>query len=228
MTSPPDPPPAVAPTAPPALRDRAVQLAAQWVHDCRRVDMQALAAELGVSRVTLFRHVGGRDALLGAALWQLTERTLRAAERRWERCPDDGSRCAGTMRRFNALVTQAPGLRRLLDDEPAVAVRVLTDPQGAVQPGVVAFFEGQLRRDAQERALPLLVDPATLAFALVRLGEAFLYADVLAARTPDVDAADRLQRVLVEGAASAQASRRGTHGPDVAHTRRSAYGPPLL
>jgi hypothetical protein len=45
-----------------------------------------------------------------------------------------------------------------------------------------------------------IADPADLAFALVRLGESFLYADVLAARQPDADAANRIQRALVEGA----------------------------
>jgi len=34
---------------------------------------------------------------------------------------------------------------------------------------------------------------------LVRLGESFLYADVLAARKPDVATADRLQQALIEG-----------------------------
>jgi hypothetical protein len=33
--------------------------------------------------------------------------------------------------------------------------------------------------------------------ALVRLGESFLYADVLAARKPDVATADRLQQAVV-------------------------------
>ena len=35
-------------------------------------------------------------------------------------------------------------------------------------------------------------------YALVRLGESFLYADVLAARTPDVATAERLQQALVQ------------------------------
>ena len=35
--------------------------------------------------------------------------------------------------------------------------------------------------------------------ALVRLGESFLYADVLAARKPDVATANRLQQAIIEG-----------------------------
>ena len=177
-----------------------VALAARWVHDGRRLDMQGLADDLGVSRQTLFRQVGNREELLSQALWRLTERTLAAAAARWEAERGVGELHApGTGRHFNALVSESKGLRRLLDDEPALAIRLLTDPRGRVQTGVVAFVEALLRRDAAEFGLVTLIEPDALAYALVRLGESFLYADVLAARKPDVDTANRLQQALVEG-----------------------------
>ncbi len=43
------------------------------------------------------------------------------------------------------------GLRRLLGDEPALFMRVLTDPRGRVQSGIVTLNEGLLRRDMAER-----------------------------------------------------------------------------
>ena len=162
--------------------------------------MQGMADELGLSRVTLHRQTGGREALLGEALWLLTEQLLHVAAARWERERAAGElRCPGTGRHVNALVSQAPALRRLLDDEPALAIRVLTDPRGRVQTGVVAFAEALLRRDMEEFDLDPLIEPDALAYALVRLGESFLYADVLAARQPDVQTADRLQSALIEG-----------------------------
>jgi len=158
--------------------------------------MQGLADELGLSRVTLHRQTGGREALLGAALWLLTEQLLHVAAARWERVrPASELHGPGTGRHVNALVSQAPALRRLLDDEPALAIRVLTDPRGRVQTGVVAFVEALLRRDVEEFGLEPLIEP----HALVRLGESFLYADVVAARQPDVEMANRLQQALVEG-----------------------------
>lgn len=181
------------------LAERAHALAAQWIREGRRVDMQGLAGELGVSRVTLFRHAGGREAVLGAALWLLTRATLDAAERAWDRGPAEGWRSAGVIALFNARVSAAAGLRRLLDEEPTVTIRVLTHPRGPVQPGVVAAIAALLERDRDSGGLRLLVDPEDLAFALVRIGESFLYADVLANRTPDVETADRLQRALIEG-----------------------------
>ena len=161
--------------------------------------MQGLADELGVSRVTLFRQAGSREELLSKALWVLTEATLMAAARRWEAERPEGSlRSPGTGRHFNAIVSRAQGLRRLLDDEPALTIRVLTDPRGRVQTGVVAFMEAMLRRDVAEFGLVPLIEPGALAYALVRLGESFIYADVLAARQPDVATADRLQQALIE------------------------------
>jgi len=179
---------------------RIVAVAARWIQDGRRLDMQGLADELGISRVTLFRRVGSREALLGKALWMLTECTLETAAARWEaERPEGELHTPGTGRHLNAIVSQSTGLRRLLDDEPALTIRVLTDPRGRVQTGIVAFVEELLRRDIEEFGLVTLIEPDALAYALVKLGESFLYADVLAARKPDVETANRLQRALVEG-----------------------------
>jgi AcrR family transcriptional regulator len=182
-------------------RDRFVALAARWVREGRRLDMQGLADELGVSRATLFRRAGGREELLSKALWALAERTLATAAAQWaaER-PAGELHTPGTGRRINAIVSESKGLRQLLDDEPALALRVLTNPQGRVQSGIVVFVEDLLRRDMAEFGLVPVAEPGALAYALVRLGESFLYADVLADRKPDVDTANRLQQALVEGA----------------------------
>jgi AcrR family transcriptional regulator len=179
---------------------RTVATAARWIQDGRRLDMQGLADELGISRVTLFRRVGSREALLSKALWMLTQCTLETAAAQWEaERPDGELHTPGTGRHINAIVSQSKGLRRLLDDEPALAMRVLTDPRGPVQTGIVAFVAELLRRDIEEFGLVTLVEPDALAYALVRLGESFLYADVLAGRKPDVETANRLQQALIEG-----------------------------
>jgi hypothetical protein len=41
-----------------------------------RVDMSAMAAELDVNRVTLYRWIGSRETLLVDIVWDLAERTL--------------------------------------------------------------------------------------------------------------------------------------------------------
>src|SRR5690349_23636485 len=83
---------------------RIVSTAARWIYEGRRVDMQGLADELGVSRVTLFRRVGSREELISQALWRLTERMLEIAVERWEaERPDGELHTPGTIRHINAM-----------------------------------------------------------------------------------------------------------------------------
>lgn len=165
--------------------------------ECRRVDMGELARTLGISRATLWRRIGSRDRLLGALLWYRARLGVAAAH---AAC----GACAGVervlfmndflMRRFNE---QAP-LRRLLEEEPEIALRVLTSKHGPVQPGLTAV-QRRLLEEEQELGLVLAMPADTLAFAIVRLGESFLYSDVIADHEPDIEGALKLVRSMVLG-----------------------------
>src|SRR3712207_5482751 len=153
--------------------------------DCRRLDMGQLATQLGMSRATLWRKVGSRDRLLGEVLWYrvrlgIAEAFVAAGDRTGiERVLYLNEHL---MRRFNG---QQP-LRRLLDAEPEIALRILTSKDGPVQPGVM-LAQQRLLEDEQRRGLVLAVPASTLAFAICRMTESFLYADVIADHEPDVD-----------------------------------------
>src|SRR5438270_295397 len=54
----------------------AFKLARRRFLAAERVDMTALADELGVNRVTLYRWVGSREQLLVEVIWSLATRTL--------------------------------------------------------------------------------------------------------------------------------------------------------
>lgn len=177
-----------------------LSVAARWINDGRRLDMQVLADELGISRATLFRHVGGREELLGKALALLAQHMLNAAATRADmQRPDDELRSLEFGRQMNDIVIHATGLRTLLDNEPGPTLRALTDPRGPVQPMVVAFVAALLRQDIADTGAATTIEPDALAYALVRMGESFLYADVLADRQPDVETANRLQQALLRG-----------------------------
>ncbi|HEU5265580.1 MAG TPA: hypothetical protein VFU35_02725, partial [Jatrophihabitans sp.] len=68
---------AVAAARPDALS--AFKIARRWFLDGRRLEMQELAAELGVNRATLFRWVGSRDELLAEVIWSVCQPTLATA-----------------------------------------------------------------------------------------------------------------------------------------------------
>jgi len=195
----------VSPTA-----EEIVRTAAHWIDRGIRLDTRTLAAELGISRTTLFRRVGNREDLLGDTLWYMGDRTLKAAQRDWEarhgaavRSPDGQLRCLEVMRRYRADIAGNQGFRQFLNDEPALAIRVLTDPQGRVQPRVMTAHVELLRRDVDDGGFVPVVSLENLSYAIVRLGEAFLYSDVLASRAPDLEAASTLLGALVEGRVTA-------------------------
>jgi len=166
----------------------------------RRLDMRALAGELGIGRATLYRKVGNRDRLLGEVIWYLTRRALvrAAAEARGRRGAD---RVVATVQAFMTFVHAQPDLRRLLEAEPEAALRILTSKEGPVQRGVVEALERLLADEEAAGRLKLTIDRELLAFMIVRIGESFLYADVIADFEPDVDTAvEMVRRLLRNGA----------------------------
>src|ERR1043166_9442107 len=98
--------------------------ARRWWLSGRRVDMSALAAELGVSRVTLYRWVGSRDQLLVDVIRALARRTLDdiEAEAR-DRGPE---RIVRVVTRFLEDVIANASMQRWLAEEGESAMRLLT------------------------------------------------------------------------------------------------------
>ena len=187
-----------------APREEVVRRAARTLLDGERLDTTTLAGQLGISRVTLFRRVGNRDAILGEAMWWLAERTLQRAAEAHDARPE-GAEPAGRLRSlaimedFRNVLGTATSLRRFIDDEPTTALRVLTDPRGRVQPRLVEAYTDLFERDVEARGLSSEVPLPVLSYAVVRLGESFLYSDVMVARDPDLKAATTVVDALVTG-----------------------------
>ena len=164
----------------------------------RRLDMRALAADLGIGRATLYRRVGGRDHLLGAVLWYLTRRAMGRAMRAGEGLAGV-ERITAIAGAFMRDVNDQPAFRRLLDYEPEAALRILTSKHGPIQQGVIEWTGRLLAQEEARGAIAVSIDRATLAYVIVRVGESFLYADVIADNEPDVDlAVEVIGRLLRE------------------------------
>nr|WP_225958101.1 QsdR family transcriptional regulator [Amycolatopsis lexingtonensis] len=173
-----------------------------------------MATELGISRTTFFRRVGNREDLMGAGLRLLSDRTWQRSLDGWRathgdavRTPEGRLRCLWVMEEYRRQVAANDGMRKLFEAESTVALRVLTDPRGAVQPALVDQHVELFRADAEAAGLTPLVGLPDLAFAVVRLGESFLYSDVLAARTVELTVATTLLDTLVRGALEPGAAR---------------------
>ncbi|PXX70965.1 hypothetical protein DFR70_101386 [Nocardia tenerifensis] len=180
--------------------------AARVIAQGRRLELNSLCAELHVSRATLFRKAGGREQIMGEAVWWLARQSLARASRRWQRAYGtalrDGTgtlRCVRIVTDHGVTAAADAGMRRLLDEEPKLAIRVLTDPFGPVQPRMIAAVRQLIDADVTEGSLRPLVELDNLSYAVVRLGESFLYADLLADRRPDIASANTLVAALIEG-----------------------------
>ena len=160
-----------------------------------RIDMQRMAAELGVNRVTLYRWVGNRANLLGEVAWALSEKTIdRLFERSKAR---GGERIAEVVTGYIEAVRTNEGLRKTITQEGAVAVRLFTSGDGGVQPRLVDKYRSMLEAEVASGAFTPSVPLDELAYALVRVTEACVYLDVLVGQHPDLDRVARMIRAVV-------------------------------
>jgi AcrR family transcriptional regulator len=152
-----------------------------------RIEMQALAAELGISRVTLHRWVGSRDNLLGEVLWSLAEPTLRDA--RTATRTRAGAGIAEAFWRFMCAVLEAPFMRSFLTREPEIALRVLTTKHSPLQARLVGVLREMVAEETEAGRLDPPMNLDDLAYVVVRLGESFAYTNIIAGGQPDPDKA---------------------------------------
>ena len=194
-----------------STRQAALELATERFLAAERVDVQAIARELGLARATMHRWFQTRELLLGEVLGTLAEQRLAAI-----RCEAGGHGAAAllaTLDSFNREVAATRGLRALLAQEQERALRILTSSAGLVQPRVVASIERLIEAEVQAGNFAPPIPPDVLAYAIVRLGEAFLYNDALAGSAATPNACARSRR-RCSRPASATACARAARSSD--------------
>jgi AcrR family transcriptional regulator len=148
-----------------------------------RIDMLALAADLGVARATLYRWTGDRERLLSDVLWAEVEGALTAID---AAMPGHGLiHINNVTDRLLRELSGNPALLTFLAAEDGVAFRLLTAPDGGVRPRLVAMIAAMIAREAADSEYVPPADPALLADAIVSLGERFLYHGGLPDMNPD-------------------------------------------
>jgi len=173
----------------------ALRLARRTILDARRLDMQALAAELGVNRVTLYRWVGSRDELLVEVLWSMTRWRFNAI---WAGLSDQvGPRVPEGLRQWIAITVESPGIRAFLYGESELAMRLLTLDSGGFQPRLLELIRERIADDIDEGRVnsPLPVDE--LAYATLRICESYIYLPVISGQPTDPEKAYRVLAVLM-------------------------------
>src|SRR5262245_26863170 len=141
----------------------------------RRIDVQRVAGELGVSRATVYRWFGSRDDLVGEVMATLAVGVVRRAR---QHTRGHGARALlRVFDRINRELASATALQTWLEQERERALKIVTSSSGRVQPRMVAEIEAAIRAEIDSGAFDPPLDANTLAYAIVRLAEAFLFSD---------------------------------------------------
>lgn len=163
---------------------------------CERLDMRALALELEISRATLYRWTGDRDELLGDVLWSLSDDVFEQAKQATVHLRGTERLLAIFRRHVQALI-DARALRVFLQQETHAALRILTARDGLVQPRTVQRLAELYREEQEAGSLQPAVDVETLAYAVVRVTEGFIYNDAVVAVEPELERAAAIVSLLL-------------------------------
>jgi AcrR family transcriptional regulator len=186
-------------TAPPAgVPPQMFAAAAHAYASGRRLDMQSLARRLGVGRATLYRRAGNREDLLDEVIWWRARRVVAvqlAVTSGLSGASRIGAVVGGVLRGIEA---DRP-LRAFIESDPDTAMRILTGRRSVTAAGVTATLERLIDLERSRGCFDAELDTSALAYAIMRISEGFLYADVLASRAPDSARAVTVIRALLAG-----------------------------
>jgi AcrR family transcriptional regulator len=164
----------------------------------QRLDMRSLARRIGVARATLYRRVGNREQLLDQVLWWRARRLLADHVQA-------STDLAGTARLsaviggvLHAVAADGP-LHVFLEADPETALRLLTGARSTVHKGMAAALESLIDLERARGSFDASLDTRTLAYAILRVSEGFLYSDVIADRVPDIGRAVTVIDALLRG-----------------------------
>ncbi|MGW6620811.1 QsdR family transcriptional regulator [Nocardia sp. NPDC055002] len=160
-----------------------------------RVELHAVATELGISRTTIYRRFGTREELLGLTLARQFEQVITAID---SRCTSRGvHRICEVFDQAIRQLSADRALRTYLQNESPAALRLVTQADGPVHRGSVALVEKLIQRAQEQDGYRPPIDRTTLAYALVRLGESFLYGNAVADVEGDMDHLLEMQTTLL-------------------------------
>lgn len=166
----------------------------KWI-DGERVDVGAMAEELGVGRTTLFRWIGSRELLIGEVVWSLYLMIWKDAR---EHAKGKGADyITDVMHRVMTNILAAEPFRRFLDQDPEYALRILTSKSSMVQSQVVAEVTKMLQEQADAGHIASTLKIDRLGYLIVRIVESFLYSDQIAGEQPDIEFAIEAVHILL-------------------------------
>ena len=160
-----------------------------------RVSLCALSNELGVSRGKLYRWVGNKELLLDEILWSLARPTFTQIVKE---TPGTGiEHVVEVHRRFMVATLSYPPLQQFIAFDPPFAVRVITRAVVGAEDRFVKLAADHMAEQAAKGHMRLPAPAEIMAAMVIRSNEALIYNDVISGRSPAIEQACAITRVLL-------------------------------
>jgi AcrR family transcriptional regulator len=188
---------------PAATREDVIDAAMRRYKAGQRIDVQAVAAELGLGRTTIYRWFGSREHLISNVLVRAAApRIVQAAA---EAQGEGAERLLDLFDRYSRSLASSRELSTFMEQEREAALRIITASKGLVHSSSVAVSKELIEEEVRAGTYKPAIAPATLAYVMIRLGEAFLFSDEQGLRG-DVDRLREVMGVLLGVAPSVSSS----------------------
>jgi AcrR family transcriptional regulator len=180
---------------PAASREQVLDLALDRYLRGERVEVLAVANELGLSRATIYRWFGSREGLLGHVV--LTAATPVLAQARARARGSGAGALLDTFDRFNRALARSTALRSFLEIERETALGVICSTEGIVTPGLAGKIASLIEDEMRAGAYRPRLEPGVMALAVVKLAEAFLFNHGGVSMRGDVDGLRTVEAALL-------------------------------
>lgn len=173
----------------------AFKMARRWFLEGKRISLCDLAKDLDVSRGKLYRWVGNKDLLLDEIIWSLAKPTFTKIVRE---TPGTGiEHVVAVHRCFMSTILSFTPLQKFISYDPPYAVRILTRSVAGLDDRFVKMAANHIADQARQGHMSLPAEPKILAAMFVRSNEALIYNDVISGRSPSIEQACAITRVLL-------------------------------
>ncbi len=170
-------------------------LARQWFIGARRIELQKLAVELGISRATAYRWAGSAEQLVGNVLASLVDDTFKQVT---QRSTKSGSELVlEVLERGMGYANDFKPLRQFLARDAQLALKIVASRHSPVQERTIANLQRLLAAEVSAGHMTLPVEPGVMAYALTRIVESFLYTDLITGARPDLENAAKILRLML-------------------------------
>jgi AcrR family transcriptional regulator len=174
----------------------AFERAREFIRAGKRVDMVALATDLGVSRATLYRWTGDRERLLADAVWAEAHATANHMLER-HRAQTGLARIQAVCVDFLTYFGNNDGVNAFLQHERNSGLELLTWVNGGFRPRLTAWIRDHIQDEIDAGHYSAPGDPELLADGIVTIGERFLHHGGDPDVSPDPTSAGRMIALLL-------------------------------